>query len=214
METGGGGTSRTEEKKKATREVSPRERGGIRCTEPPQRAAVPAAPGRPGGCCGERPPRRVRRPRTRTSGRPPVSGSWRHRLAGPRSAGSGGNESGDGKRAAKGSAGGENSRRRESRGIARERRNGAHGKSGDAAGRPPGPPPRPPRSVPAAGCRCPEELRGDPRRSAPRRAPIVRRGQSAPALPAAANRLRGPRGEVSAAPTAPPPPPAPAAGAR
>lgn len=82
-----------------------------------------------------------------------MSGSWRHRLAGPRSAGSGGNESGDGKRAAKGSAGGENSRRRESRGIARERRNGAHGKSGDAAGRPPGPPPRPPRSVPAAGAR-------------------------------------------------------------
>lgn len=109
---------------------------------------------------------------------------------------------------------GENARRRQGRGTVQEGgKHGARGES-DATARPPGPPPRPPRSVSGSRCRCPAELRGDPRRSAPRRAPIVRRGQSAPALPAAANRLRGPRGEVSAAPTPPPPPTSPAPGAR
>lgn len=104
---------------------------------------------------------------------------------------------------------GENARRRQGRGTVREgEKHGARGES-DATARPPGPPPRPPRSVSGSRCRCPAELREDPRRSAPRRAPIVRRGQSAPALPAAANRLRGPRGEVSAAPTPPPLPPPP-----
>lgn len=211
VETGGGGTSRTEEKKKsnaggfsagarrdqvhgaaATRGCSRRSRPAGRLLRGTAAPTGPTAPNANVGAAAG-----VRLVAASPCG-PPQRGERRQRMRGREAGGEG--ERGRRKFTATGKSG--NSAGEAKRGAREKRRRRP---SPGAAAAPP---------ALRAGCRCPEELRGDPRRSAPRRAPIVRRGQSAPALPAAANRLRGPRGEVSAAPTAPPPPPAPAAGAR